>query len=67
MQKILNAIFPIGGGSVGAISQIQELTSHSELSHIVYTIIIATIGAVVGYIMKKLLDFLWLKLKHLKK
>jgi len=57
MNKILNSIFPVGGGVLG--STIGAIT----LTGIMQCMIYAAIGACVGYGIKLLLDYLIKKIK----
>ena len=68
MQRFLNTAFPVSGGTIGAITQVPEVASAIEVAkaadpshmHIILeTVLVAFIGAMVGYIVKKLLDYLW--------
>ena len=61
-QKIYNFIFPVGGGTFGAITQVGQ---HSDI--VFHAFIAAMVGAIVGYCIKKLLDWAWPKLIKLFK
>jgi len=67
ITKICNAVFktdslPLLGGASGALTQSQNLL-WPTWEQVVYTIVIASIGAIVGYIIKLLLDWLLEKCK----
>ncbi|GAJ17321.1 unnamed protein product [marine sediment metagenome] len=67
-NKIYNFIFPVGGGTIGAITRLPQVAEASSHSHIVIeTIIVAAIGALVGLIVKKLFDILWPRIFPKKK
>ena len=56
-EKLLNFMFPVGGGSIGAIM------SDGLLASGVVTIIWhAAIGATTGFLVLKLLGYIWKKL-----
>ena len=63
-------IFPIGGGSAGAIYQMNSITSYFPTWEvIVSTIIVGIIGACIGYGVKLALDYIFRNFKernHLK-
>jgi hypothetical protein len=65
--KIVHSIFstdtlPIVGGATGALTQIKSIILPT-FDIIIYTICIAAIGAIVGYLVKLFLDWLFLKIK----
>ena len=70
LKSILNSAFPVSGGTIGAITRLPEVQAAVETSahgHVVLeTILVATIGAIVGYTIKRLLDIIWPKVfkKH---
>jgi len=69
LDKIYNFSFPVGGGTLGAITKVPEVTS-STITHsgiVLETILVAAIGALTGYIVKKLLDYIWPKFCRLCK
>ncbi len=73
MSKIYNYVlnkfsdlFPVGGGAIGAVTQIDKIeqTFHwPQADMIVSTIIIAAIGAIVGYLVKLLFDIIFCNTK----
>ena len=68
MTKIFNTIFstdifPVAGGATGAVLAPYK-SMFPTFEAIIYTIVIATIGAVVGYMVKLGLDWV---IKQLKK
>jgi preprotein translocase subunit Sss1 len=60
----LSDIFPIGGGAIGAITQVQKVSNFPTWEFILSAVIVATIGAVVGYVVKLLFDIIFKKLKN---
>ena len=61
ITRITNYIFstdslPVIGGTVGAVSQISPTKMFPPFEVLVYTIIVAAVGAAVGYLVKLLLD-----------
>lgn len=65
INKILDHIFPITGGLLGAVgigskTMLLETTKYfSFKSFLLETIALAVIGGIVGYITKKLMDLVW--------
>jgi hypothetical protein len=58
----LNTIFPVAGGGLGAISQVDNLTKFfPSWEAITASLIITIIGATVGYLIKLLLDRIFKK------
>lgn len=55
-------VLPSLGGTVRALSQINNLM-FPAFETVVYTIIIAALGAAVGYLIKIFLDWCFLKIK----
>ena len=70
IKSIINSAFPVTGGTLGAVTRLPDVQAAVETSahgHLVLeTILVATIGAIVGYTIKKLLDLIWPKIfkKH---
>lgn len=69
IKDIINSIrttdiFPIGGGGIGALTQTESILIFPPFEAIVYTICIAVIGAITGYGVKLILDFIILKIKE---
>lgn len=62
LSKISDA-FPIGGGAAGAVSQVQHLSYLPTWEAVVTAIIVATIGATVGYFVKLGWDIIFRNLK----
>jgi len=67
INKIFHSIFstdslPAVGGATGALTQVKNMTFPTA-DAIIYTIIIASIGAIVGYMVKLFLDWLFKKCK----
>lgn len=62
LSKISDA-FPIGGGAAGAITQVKEFTYLPTWEAVVTAIIVAIIGATVGYFVKLGWDIVFRKLK----
>jgi len=56
MSKFLEYIYPLGGGSIGAI------IANISVGKILEVIIFAAIGALVGWIVKRILDYCRVKL-----
>ena len=65
IEKISNTL-PVVGGATGAITQATEVTSTHLPSHdmVIQVIIVSTIGAVVGYLIKLALDFIVKKIRR---
>jgi len=61
-DKLLNFMFPVGGGSIGAVMTDGLLTS--GMLTIVWH---AAVGAVTGFLVLKLLGYIWKKLFNKKK
>ena len=67
IQRICNSVFktdnlPIVGGASGALlPNASPMFPNPE--HLIYTVIIAAVGATVGYLIKLLLDYLFDKCK----
>jgi hypothetical protein len=61
--NIISNIFPVGGGSAGALSQVNEIHYFPAWEVIISAIIMAAIGATVGYFLKILFDIIIEKLK----
>ena len=62
IQKVLNYLFPVTGGSAGAVIHVEATRSSVlmiSVSQIVEVAFYAAIGAIVGYLVKKLLDRLF--------
>ena len=62
MTRLFNTIFstdslPIFGGAAGAVGGNELLSPLPQFEVIVSTVILAAIGAVVGYLVKLLLDW----------
>ena len=68
-NKILNNIFPIGGGSVGMISPmiLDNVTWHSIGDRAVEGAVLALVGGVIGWSIKHLLDSIVIRIKNKKK
>ncbi len=65
-EKISN-ILPVGGGSAGAVYQINNVSEYFPAWEVIIsTIIVAIIGAIIGYAVKLILDVVFhnLKQKH---
>ena len=67
ITKICNDLFktdslPVIGGAGGALTQTHNLM-WPTFEQIIYTMVIAAIGATVGYLVKLLLDYLFKKCK----
>ena len=62
-SKIMDILFPVGGGTIGASTQIQNFIDISKWNMIWDTILVAAIGAIVGYLVKKGLDYIFEKCK----
>ena len=62
MNNFLNDLFPVsfGAGSAGIFAFI-------TYNNVASTIILAAIGALVGYLMKKLLDYVFKRIAKRKK
>jgi preprotein translocase subunit Sss1 len=60
----LSDCFPVGGGAVGAVTQVKDFTFLPTWEAIVSTIVVAAIGAAVGYLIKLLFDIIFYKLKR---
>ena len=62
-KSIINSAFPVSGGTIGAITRLPEVQAAVETSahgHLVLeTVLVAIIGAIVGYTIKKVLDIIW--------
>ena len=70
MNKITDTFPVVGGASGGVLSQntlAQINNMWPPFSHIVYTVILAAIGALVGYLVKLLLDEMFSKYKKAAK
>ena len=64
IQKLIDISFPVLGGTAAAVTQVPEVVKataepliHGHL--IIETVLVAAIGAMVGYIVKKVLDWIW--------
>lgn len=71
MSRIFHSIFstdslPAVGGVTGALTQMKKI-AFPTADAIIYTIIIAAVGAVVGYLVKLFLDWLFLKYRKRKR
>ena len=63
-EKFTN-IFPIGGGSAGAVYQINNINGYFPTWEVIIsTIIVAIIGAIIGYAVKLILDVVFHKFKQ---
>lgn len=65
-EKISN-ILPVGGGSVGAVYQINNVSEYFPTWEVVVsTAVVAIIGAIIGYAVKLILDVVFhnFKTKH---
>ena len=67
MNKVIHAVFstdslPVFGGATGALTQARNLIFPS-IETILYTIIVAIVGATCGYLVKLFLDWLFSKCK----
>ena len=58
-------IFPVAGGSIGAVSSPLIINLPSQ-DMILGTIILAALGATIGYIVKLILDYIVKKCKNIK-
>jgi len=69
INKVISIIFntdslPIIGGATGAVTQVKKiLAGIPSVETIISTIIIAAVGATVGYLIKIFLDMLFRKSK----
>jgi len=69
LAKIYEFMWPVCGGVGGAITKVGEIQSATVMNdpahwHLIFeTFLVASIGALVGYIVKHLLDFLLKKIK----
>jgi len=66
IHRIINGVFstdafPVAGGSIGAVSSVSILPSQDM---VVETIILAVLGAVVGYLVKLIADYIVKKCKN---
>jgi len=71
ISKIIDSAFPIIGGVGAAATKVPEVQAAVETSSpggfVIETILVAIIGATVGFIVKKILDIIWPKIfKHKK-
>lgn len=62
LTKISDA-FPIGGGAAGAVSQVKEFTYLPTWEAVISAVVVAIIGATVGYFVKLGWDIVFRKLK----
>lgn len=63
-EKISN-ILPIGGGSAGAVYQINNVNGYFPTWEVIIsTIVVAIIGAIIGYVVKLILDVIFNKFKQ---
>ena len=61
MNGFLDSFFPVSFGTVSA-----GVFAFVTYNNVLSTIILASIGALVGYLMKKLLDWVFKRLKERK-
>ena len=71
ITRIINSIcstdsLPVVGGSIGALSQINGTFMLPPFEVLIYTSIVAAVGAVVGYLVKLLLDHIIIKINNNK-
>ena len=59
MNKIMEYMFPVGGGTIGAVSQINLFKYFPTWEVCISTVVVAAIGAIVGYLVKLGLDKLF--------
>ena len=67
VQKIYSFVFPVGGGTIGAVSRINLFELLPTWEVIVSTVVLAGIGAFVGYMVKLILDKIFCKDKKTQK
>ena len=63
LTKVYDFIFPVGGGTIGAITQLKDVAAQTHWDIMWDAAIVAFVGAIVGLLVKKLFDFLWAKIK----
>ena len=63
VTKVSDA-FPIGGGAAGAVSQVKEFTYLPTWEAVISAVVVAVIGATVGYFVKLGWDIAFKKLKR---
>ena len=66
-NKIYNFMFPIGGGTVGAATQIKQIALHSHWDIVWDTVLIAGVGAIMGILVKQAYEYLKKVLSEKKK
>ena len=62
-SKIMDILFPVGGGTIGASTQLETFVQNTKWGMVWDTILVAAIGALVGYLVKKVLDYIFEKCK----
>ncbi len=62
LQKLYSFAFPISGGTIGAITQLPQIQEISHWNLIFDAFLVAVVGALVGYLVKRGLDWIWPKI-----
>ena len=66
VKKAYEFIFPVGGGTIGAITQLKEVAVQTRWDIMWDAALVAFVGAIVGLLVKKLFDWLWPKIRKKK-
>ena len=63
LNKIYNFAFPMTGGSIGAVTQVQNVSEVLQWGPVLSTAILAAVGAIVGLIVNELWKFIKRRVK----